>query len=83
VFVRRRSEKESLRDVQSASEKQETQHALHQHFGEIDRADQLVFAPARRRDADFVEDNDYERERQRDRHDADRHRPFQVPVIQV
>ena len=41
------------------------------------------FVPMRRREAKLVEADDRERHRQCDRHDADRHRPLQVPMVEV
>jgi hypothetical protein len=68
-------------NVQGASEEQGRRHALHQYFREIDRREEGVLASAQRREAEPVEANNRERHGQRDRHDADRHRPFQVFVI--
>ena len=69
--------------VERAGEEQKRQHALHQHIGEIDRAEQGVLVTVRCLDPELLKDDGRERHGQSDRHDADRHRPLQVTVIDI
>ena len=70
--------------MQRAGKQQQRQHALHEHVGEIDRAQQRLFVLAQAvRHAQRVQPDERQREDQRGHHHADRRRQADEAMVQV